>query len=252
MSIKSISVAFMSVWMLGGGMPIMAATLSASDSRDTMFTQQSLENLSIGGVFEALKRDMQYDDGGKTKLEAYNYYGYVGYDFTQWLTLFGTLGACQAKCTEYDTLASGKVKWSAGLNLKIWHYDIIDPSWMAGRCSIRAMGEYSQYQSGDPNTTRLTWQDLYASLTLNYEVFVSRMDNTDAYPYSLLLYVGPAFSKVNGKRETAMQSYNFSEEHSVGIAAGADIFASHNLSIGGQLQYFFDEPTLSASVMYNF
>ncbi|MBU4211412.1 MAG: hypothetical protein KKD33_02375, partial [Verrucomicrobia bacterium] len=134
---------------LFGGLPIMAATLSASDSRDTLFTQQSLENLSIGGVFEALKRDMQYDNGGKTKLEAYNYYGYAGYDFVQWLTLFGTLCGCQAKSTEYDTLGNAKVKWSAGLNLKIWHFDIYDPSWMAGRCSIRAMGEYSQYQSGN-------------------------------------------------------------------------------------------------------
>jgi hypothetical protein len=78
------------------------------------------------------------------------------------------------------------------------------------------------------------------------------MDDIDAYPYSLLLYVGPAFSKVDGKRETAMQSYDFSEAHNIGIAAGADLFASHNLSIGGQLQYFFDEPTLSATVMYNF
>lgn len=248
---KSMSVAIITAWMLGS-LPIMAATLSASDSRDTLFTQQSLGNLSIGGVFEALKRNMQYDNGGTTKLEAYNYYGYVGYDFLQWLTLFGTLGGCQAKSTEYDTLGNAKAKWSAGLNLKIWHFDIYDPTWMAGRCSIRAMGEYSQYQSGNTDTTKLTWQDLYASVTLNYEVFVTRMDDTDSYPYSLLLYVGPAFSKVNGKRETATQSYDFSEVHNVGIAAGADLFASHNLSIGGQLQYFFDEPTLSASVMYNF
>jgi len=251
MAKNSVIATVIAAWILGG-LPIMAATLSASDSRDTLFTQQSLENLSIGGVFEALKRDMQYDDGGKTKLEAYNYYGYAGYDFMQWLTVFGTLGGCQAKTTEYDTLGSAKVKWSAGLNLKIWRFDIYDPAWLAGRCSIRAMGEYSQYQSGDTDTTKLKWQDLYAAITLNYEIFVKHMDDTDAYPYSLLLYVGPAFSKVDGKRETALQSYDFSEEHNIGIAAGADLFASHNLSIGGQLQYFFDEPTLSASVMYNF
>jgi len=251
MSLKSISVAIITVWMLGS-LPVMAATLSSSDSRDTMFTQQSLDNLSIGGVFEALKRDMQYDNGEKTKLEAYNYYGYVGYDFLHWLTLFGTLGACQAKTTEYDTLGNAKVKWSAGLNLKIWHFDITDPSWIAGRCSIRAMGEYSQYQSGNADPVKLKWQDIYASVTVNYEVFVKRMDDTDTYPYSLLLYVGPAFSKVDGKRETETQSSDFSEVHNIGLAAGADLFASHNLSIGGQLQYFFDEPTISASVMYNF
>lgn len=251
MTAKSMSVAIIAAWILGS-LPIRAATLSASDSRDTLITQQSLDNLSIGGVFESLKRDVQYDNGGKTKLEAYNYYGYAGYDFLQWLTIFGTLGGCQAKTTEFDTLGNAKVKWSAGLNLKIWHFDIYDPTWMAGRCSIRAMGEYSQYQSGDTDPTRLTWQDLYASVTLNYEVFVARMDDIDSYPYSLLLYVGPAFSKVDGKRETSTQSSDFSEVHNIGIAAGVDLFASHNLSIGGQLQYFFDEPTLSASAMYNF
>jgi len=251
MAAKFMRVAIMSALVLGG-IPSMAATLATSDSRDTLFSQQSLGNLSIGGVFESLKRDMQYDDGGKTKLEAYNYYGYVGYDFLEWLTIFGTLGGCQAKSTEYDTLGNSKVKWSAGLSLKLWHYDIVDPAFMAGRCSIRATGEYSQYQSGDTATTKLKWQDLYAAVTLNYEVFVSRMDNIDSYPYSLLLYVGPAFSKVDGKRETGTQSYDFSEEHNLGLAVGADLFASHNLSIGGQLQYYFDEPTLSASVMYNF
>lgn len=248
---KSISVAVITALMLGG-LPVRAATLAASDSRDTLFTQQSLDNLSIGGVCEMLKRDMQYDKGGKTKLEAFTYYGYVGYDFLQWLTLFGTLGGCEAKCTEYDKMGSDKVKWSAGLNLKLWHYDMYDPSFMAGRYSIRAMGEYSQYQSGNSDTSRLQWQDIYASVTINYEIFVKRMEDIDSYPYSLLLYVGPAFSKVDGKRETSTHSDDFSEEHNIGIAAGADIFASHNLSIGGQIQYFFDEPTLSASVMYNF
>ncbi|MFH1476546.1 MAG: hypothetical protein ABIH24_03515 [Verrucomicrobiota bacterium] len=251
MAPKSIFVVIVTVWMLGC-LPVVAATLSSSDSRDTIFTQQSLDNLSIGGVFEALKRDLQYDDGGKTKLEARNYYGYAGYDFLQWLTVFGTLGGCQAKTTEYDTFGSAKIKWSAGLSLKIWHFDLDDPSWLAGRCSLRAMGEYSQYQSGDTGTTKLKWQDIYASVTFNYEVFVRQMDDIDAYPYSLLLYVGPAFSKVDGKRETAMRSYDFSEVHNIGIAAGAEVFASHNLSIGGQLQYFFDQPTLSASAMYNF
>ena len=76
MTTKSRFVAVITAWMLGG-MPSVAATLSSSDSRDTMLTQQSLDNLSIGGVFEMLKRDMKYDNGAKTKLEANNYYGYV-------------------------------------------------------------------------------------------------------------------------------------------------------------------------------
>lgn len=251
MPTKSSAIVMVTAWLLGG-LTGGAATLATSDSRETMFTQGSLDNLSIGGVFEVLKRDMKYDGGAKTKLNANIYYGYAGYDVWQWLTVFGTLGGCRAKTTEYDHMGSDQVKWSAGLHLKIWRYDVYDPSWMEGRCSIRAMGEYSQYESGNSDTTRLTWHDIYAAVTLNYEIFVSRMDDIDSYPYSLLIYVGPAFSKVDGKRETAGLSYDFSEAHSLGISAGADIFASHNLSIGGQLQYYFDEPTFSVSVMYNF
>lgn len=251
MKLKLLVITVVIAWMIVS-LSGRAATLSSSDSRDTLFTQQSLDNFSIGGVFEALKRDMQYDNGDKTKLEAYNYYGYLGYDFLPWFTIFGTLGGCQAKSTEYDTLGSAKLKWSAGVNLKIWHFDVCDPSWLAGRCSLRATGEFSQYQSGNSDATQLKWQDIYASITVNYEVFVTKIDDAETYPYSLLIYCGPAFSKVDGKRETAAQSYDFSEAHNIGIAAGADLFASHNLSIGGQVQYFFDEPTLSASVIYNF
>lgn len=235
-----------------GGLSLMGATLPTSDSRDTLITQQSLDNLSIGGVFEVMKRDMKFDNGTTTKLEARNYYGYIGYDFFQRLTLFGTIGACQAKSSDYDSYENGKVKWSAGLNLKIWHYDIYDPSFIAGRCSFRAMGEYSQYQSGELNAVQYKWQDLFATVNVNYEIFVGKMEDTDQYPYSLLMYVGPAYSKVNGKKETLADSQDFSEVHNIGVAGGVDVFASHNLSIGGQVQYFFDDVTLSGSLMYNF
>jgi hypothetical protein len=235
-----------------GGLPLGAATLSSSDSRETLVTQESLGHLSIGGVFEVMKRDMQYDGGGKTKLEARNYYGYAGYDFWRWITVFGTLGGTQAKSAESDTLGDAKLKWSAGMNLKLWQYEIADPSWIAGRASIRAIGEFSQYQSGNTDTTKLKWREISACVTLNYEVFVKGIDNTGSYPYSLLLYIGPAYSTIDGKQETIDQSVDFSEAHNFGIAAGAEVFASHNLSIGGQLQYYFDEPTFSASLVYNF
>ncbi|MBI2437836.1 MAG: hypothetical protein HYV36_03360 [Lentisphaerae bacterium] len=248
---KSLFVMVMTAGLLGVG-PVTAATLSTSDSRETLITQNSLDPLSLGGVFELLKRDIIDDPGGKTILEAYNYYGYVGYDFFELATLFGTLGASQAKAMGSDEFEDPGVKWSLGLNLKIWHIDLDDPTFIAGRYSIRAMGEYSQYQSGDKVTTRVQWQDLYAALTLNYEIFAADMASTDKYPYSLLLFIGPAWSQVDGERETANQIYDFSEEHNVGIAAGVDLFAAHNLSIGGQLQFFFDEPTFSVSAMYNF
>ncbi|MBI2441730.1 MAG: hypothetical protein HYV35_10205 [Lentisphaerae bacterium] len=233
--------------------PAGAATLATSDSRETIFTQHGLDNLSLGGMFEILKRDMQEDrGGGKIRLQAYNYYGYLGYDFWERLTLFGTVGASQAKTAEDDEHGNAGVKWSAGLNLKIWHIDLNDPTFIAGRYSIRAMSEYSHYRSGEKDATWFKWQDLYAALTVNYEIFVAEMSATEKYPYSLLLYLGPAISSVDGKQETSNQTNDFSEEHTIGIAAGVDLFASHNLSLGGQLQFYFDEPTVSVSVIYNF
>lgn len=248
---KSALVLVVSGWLLGAS-ALSAATLATSDSRETIITQSSLDPLSLGGVFEVLQRDVTFDQGGKTKLEAHNYYGYAGYDFFERLTLFGTVGASRATMEEDDEFADGGLKWSAGLHLKIWHLDIDDPSFIAGRASIRALGEYSRYRSGDQDSELVKWQDLYAAVTVNYEIFVKDMASTEKYPYSLLLYIGPAISKVDGKRETANQKSDFSEENAVGIAAGLEIFAAHNLSLGGQLQFYFDEPTFSASLMYNF
>ncbi len=232
--------------------PGMAATLATSDSRDTLVTQENLDNLSVGFIFENMKRNLEYDGGSKTKLEAYNYCGYLGYDLFQKATFFVTLGATEGKLTGNDKMGQDKFKWSGGINLKLWHYDLEEPGFMAGRCSIRGMAEYSQYETRlRPNDGKLKWNDLYAMLALNYEIFTTKIEDTNNYPYSLLIYAGPAVSKINAEHNESGQSRDLTQEHWFGIAGGVDIFASHNLSIGGQIQYF-DNVTLSGSIIYNF
>ncbi len=229
-----------------------AGSLINSDSRATLITQDRLDNLSVGAQFHSIRRDLIFENEHVETLEAYTYGGFVGYDILPWMTLYGTLGACQAKVGEYPERGSDKFTWSAGLNMNLWQMQINDPSFMAGCCSIRATAGYGQYESGNSDRQAVSWGEWSGALTLNYELYAREAGDLDRVPYSLLLSAGPAVSKISGDVETPAGKDDFDEDHQVGVAGSVVIFAAHNLSVGGHVQYYFDETTLGASLVYNF
>ena len=112
--------------------------------------------------------------------------------------------------------------------------------------TIQSTAEFAQFRSGSGNE-EIKWSEGYADLTLNYEIFATRMKDLVQYPYSLVLFAGPAVSKVEGSAGPT----DFSEDRLVGLVGGVDLFISHNLSLGGQVLYF-DASTFSASLRYHF
>jgi hypothetical protein len=73
------------------------------------------------------------------------------------------------------------------------------------------------------------------------------MTDIKQYPYSLVLFGGPAISKIDGHAG----STDFSEDNLLGVVGGVDLYLSHNLSLGGQLTYF-DQTSLGISARYHF
>ncbi len=229
-----------------------SATMTASDGRETLIRQNTLDPFSVGLQFDAVKRDLKFENGRTARLDAYVYSAIASYEFLDRVTLFGTLGGCQAKVGNADKRGSDKVKWSGGLHVNVWQIDIEDPEFMAGRCSIRALGEYGQFRSGNPEQQSVEWSDWFGTLTLNYEIFTTKPGDIGRYPYSLALAVGPAVSKISGHVDSHGARDDFDESHRYGIAGSVVVFAAHNLSLGGHLQYYFDAVTAGGSIVYSF
>ncbi|TAN38861.1 MAG: hypothetical protein EPN23_01020 [Verrucomicrobia bacterium] len=219
-----------------------AATLGGAGMRDSLTEAESLGPVSAGVDYQMLKRKVSLDGGGTAQLQTKVYSAQLGVDLTPWCMVFGTFGRSEAGWDGGD-YGTGKAKWSAGTRLNWWHTDITDPEFMEGRLSFQTVAEFAQYRSGDD----WRWNEGYADLTLNYELFVEKMKDIKSYPYSLVLYGGPAVSKLSGHAGSA----DFSEDKLLGAVGGVDLYLSHNLSLGGQLTYF-DQASFGISARYHF
>ena len=221
---------------------VSAATLGGAGMRDSITSSDDLGPLSAGIDYQMLKRNVSLDGGGTAKLQAKVYSAQLGVDLFPWWQVFGTLGRSEARW-EGGSYGDGKIKWSGGTRLNWWHTDLTDPDFMEGRVSFQTVAEFAQYRSGDD----WRWNEGYVDLTLNYELFVEKMKDIKQIPYSLVLYGGPAISKLSGHADNV----GFDEDKLFGVVGGVDLYLSHNLSVGGQVTYF-DQTSYGISARYHF
>lgn len=238
---------------LAFALPACPATLSGAGARDTILEQDALDFLTIGADYQQQERDISGSSLGKMRLKSQTVDGFVGVDPYEWLLIFATAGGSAAEVTDSSSYNNAKFKWSAGFNLNLWHFDIQEPTFLEGRLSLRTHLEFAMHNSG-ADKQEINWNEVFASLLVNYEVFAATIDKLDKYPYSLMLYVGPALSWLNGHyydTGASSQKVDFHEEQTVGVVGGVELYAAYNLSVGAAVQYY-DQASVSASVRYHF
>ncbi len=234
------------------GLGAEAASMTASGSRDALLAPVTLARWSVGFDYENINRDIKRSGRSDATLEADTYAGFLGYDATGWLTLFLTAGGTKVDLPDPSAEGGDQFKWSGGLGANLWHFDVRDPEFAAGRLSIRALCEYARYTSGDSDY-EVQWSEFSLALPVGYELFAESMTTVREVPFSLMLSAGPVLSVIDGDwDEPAAQSSSFHEDSSLGVMGRADVFLSSNLSVGGQAQYFGAEYTASGFLRYHF
>jgi hypothetical protein len=228
--------------MIGCALTAGAATPGGTGMRDALTTSDNLGPVSAGLDFQLTKRSVSLDAGGTGILDARTVSAAVGVDLFRWWQVYGTVGRSQAGWDTGD-YGDGKIKWSGGMHFNWWYYDLTDPEFMEGRISFQTTAEFAQFRSGGDSR----WNEFYADLTLNYELYVEKPKDTQSVPYSLALYGGVALSKLAGR----LNSQGFSEDQLIGVVGGADLYLAHNLSLGGQVLYF-DDASFGVSLRYHF
>ncbi len=223
-----------------------AASTGNTGSRGSLVASESLAPFSVGADFEQVNRDVKAGGAGHT-LKARSYTAYVGFDVARWLTVYGTVGQVEAQLLggRYD---DGDLAWSVGVDASLWHIDLIDPSFLEGRLSLRAVAEYAE-ASAQEGGDDLSWQEVFTALTLNYEIFVDEPKAMERTPYSLVLYTGPLHSVIDGDQDAAGVSVE--EDSRLGFVLGADLFLAHNLALGFSLQQF-DHTSYRGGLRYHF
>ena len=230
---------------------LMAATMPPAISRESFTSSRSLDRLSVGYDYLAVRRNIEYGAPEVMELWANAHSAYIGYDIVPPLTVFITAGACDAKFDGMADYGSLQPKWSIGMCGNLWHYDIDDPSFMAGRLTIKSVAEFSRYDSDIDGRGDLEWTDLSAALTLGYEIYEDAMNLRPTETISLNFFFGPLFSVVDGKYKLAGLYTDFEEERWFGGVGGLDLYLSHNLCFSAQATVF-EKVSVGGSVRYHF
>ena len=224
-------------------------TLPASISRQPLVAGRVSDRLSVGVGYDKLERGIEFDNMPEAILEADTISGYVGYDVLPWLTAFVTLGGTKVELDDGVAYDYG-VKFSGGLSAYLWEGDVIVPSYMSGRLSIKAMVDASRSES-DSDIGTVEWFDVLVALPFGYEKFDRYPASDSGLQTSLALYAGPAFSYMSGTRDTLSGDLDFDATEQFGLVAGADVYFSPSVSIGAKF-LAFDELSYRASARFHF
>ncbi|OVE73377.1 hypothetical protein BVX94_03995 [bacterium B17] len=234
---------------------VFAGTIPGAMSRETLKYSSNLSAWSVGLQLEGIiDREVDYKNmNGGTELTAAAGSVFLGYDFAPWITAFVTLGASAVEVDDAgddSDWSDPAEKWSLGLNANIWHYEIIEPDSLKGRLTFKAVGEIARYDSED-DMFDAHWVDVSLALPLCYEVMVDYGLHESDGIYSSVIYVGPGFSFLNGRANTATEQTDFEETQTIGVVGGMDIYFARNLSFGVYGQYF-KGGTVGSSLQYHF
>ena len=227
---------------------VMAGAFPTSISREALNVGVPSERLSVGLNYEDIKLGIDFDDGPDVVLDAESWDVYIGYDVLPWLTVFTTLGSSEIDDTdEVDT--SAKFKISGGFNAYLWEGDVLDPTYMAGRFTLKTTFELSRYDS-DSDVGDVSWIDATLAIPLGYELFDDYPESAKGISTSLAMYIGPAISYVNGTWESPVGDRDFEGKELFGFIGGVDLFLSPTLSMGVAFSYF-DETTVGGSLRFH-
>lgn len=228
---------------------VIADTFPSSISRQPLITGPVPSRLSVGADYTRTERGVDFDDNLDSILYADTISAYVGYDVLSWLTAFVTAGA--SKIEEEDGMSADYgAKFSVGASAYLWDADVLVPSYMAGRLSIKAMIDAARHES-DTDLGTVEWLDVTAALPIGFEKFDRYPTSASGLQTSLALYAGPAFSYLTGTADTRFGDIDFDGSQAFGVVGGVDIYFSPSVSIGAKV-VAFDEVSYGASLRFHF
>lgn len=177
----------------------------------------------------------------------------LGFAPAPWLLLYGQAGASEARLAgmpgdEPGAGAGGVL----GAQVNLWqvHEGVRETSW---RFTIRLAGQYGYRTTEDEGDGEVRWGETLAMLPLDYHLTFARSYRNFymAEFHSLRVYVGPAYSRLDGEWERRGVTQDFEGTQEWGVVGGADFWLLENLSFGARAEWF-DGTSGQVTVRYFF
>ena len=192
-------------------------------------------------------------DGTERELKAHVAEAMVGVSPWPWLLLYGQAGASEAELDEVmSTTADAGAGGALGARLNAWqiYQGVHRTAW---RLTLQLAGQYAYRTSSDGGEGELGWQEALFMLPVDYHLsFARTFRNTYAGEFhSLHVYVGPAYSKLDGTWSRDGNDRDFEETQAFGVVGGGELWLLDNLAFGARFDWF-DGTSGQVTVRYRF
>ena len=169
--------------------------------------------------------------GFDSKMDAFRVNGYLGYDLTRWLTLYGISGIMSAKDNGAGIPSETVFAYGGGLWARLIDDDQFDILSTFTRYRLTAGFEVSH---ADPNDLSWTQMDGFLTFGIVNDLFMT----DDIFPTSITVFFGPVYSSVD------LDGFHQVPDNKVGFAVGMDMTFAQGVyaSIGYD---FFNEDNIA-------
>ena len=181
-----------------------------------------------GGVqgFLAERNVRRY--GFDSKMDAYRVNGYLGYDLTRWLTLYGLSGVMSAKDTRAGIPSETVFAYGGGLWARLIDDDQLDILSTFTRYRLTAGLEVSH---ADPNDLSWTQFDGFLTFGIVNDLYIT----DDIFPTSITLYFGPVYSAVD------LDGFSQVPDNKFGFSVGLDMTFAQGVYANAGYDFFNDD-----------
>lgn len=206
-----------------------------------------------GLSFMRLSRPVKLD-GAERDLKGNVVEAMVGVSPWPWLLLYGHVGAAEARLDggPMRENADAGVGGLLGARLNLWqiYQGVHKTAW---RLTLQLDGQYAYRTSADDGEGKLHWGETLVMLPIDYHLtFARTYRNAYANEFqSFHLYVGPAFSKVDGTWTFHETERDFEEQEAFGVVGGGELWLLENLAFGARFDWF-EGTTGQLTVRYRF
>jgi hypothetical protein len=203
------------------------AAARSNEGFDYLYRNPSLSRLTAGFYGGNAKREVTLSGSAfETTVSSSRMYGYLGYDITRWINMYAILGANEAELPMQSD-ADSELLYGAGLAFNLLNHFVREPTPMEDAFRINGDIRFITTQT-DSFMQTIRWQEITASLRFSLLNFPT--GNKAFRPEAIALYVGPAFSHIQGNVLDATQEF--------GGVAGLEIFFVDSMSIDLNAEIF--------------
>ncbi len=240
--------------LMAVGVPMAFAQRNVMEdpSADTaIFHSMDLPNVQVGMVYTHLSRPVKLGNledtlGGDIIDVAF------GISPLPWLLLYGQAGVSKSSLDVMrdDTSFGGGGLLGARVNIWQLYEGVQETAW---RVTLQAAAQYAYRTSQDHGDGDLRWGESLIMLPLRYHLSFARSYRNSfmAEFQGFSVYLGPAYSSMDGTWTRHEVEQDFEESESFGVVGGADLWLLENLSFGARADWF-DGTSMQLNVSYRF